>query len=347
LTPLRNSKKPLAWKRTSEFSSATSGRRLINLEILRFYAACSVVLLHLAASLDDKGQHNFYIDLFGSWGASGVDIFFVISGFVIARSYFIKAPTVWNFVKARVRRIVPIYWILTLLVGSLWAVFPSLFRSYTVSFNDVFTSLFFVARLTGVGDPVLWIGWTLEFEMLFYVLFAFGLLTRFRNAAPVFAALALASCVFWLGAYDIVLEFILGMLIAFIAKKIKISPRIGSLILIAGCLALVLAIGIRHVGDFRVLVYGLPSALIVLGATSVRQLPAWKWPSLGFASYSIYLTQALTIPVVIRSVTGLGFEAISADIWLVIALSICVLFGIIFSELVDKPLFQNLRRIGF
>ena len=104
-----------------------------NLQILRGFAAFNVVLHHIAWK---AGQENFYpniLSFFGGWGMSGVDIFFVISGFVMCYTQFKVKSSPLNFVKARLKRIVPIYWIVTSLILFLFFLDPGVIikRNFT------------------------------------------------------------------------------------------------------------------------------------------------------------------------------------------------------------------------
>lgn len=144
--------------------------KLVGLQILRFVAAFAVVLFHVGSAYQIKwgyGSNVFAI------GAAGVDIFFVISGFIIA--YTTDATRgAWHFCKRRLVRIVPLYWILTLGIAAIALIRPELLNSTLVNGETLFKSLFFIPFEKGNGaiQPILFLGWTLNYEMFFYTVYA-------------------------------------------------------------------------------------------------------------------------------------------------------------------------------
>ena len=151
------------------------------IQALRGFAAALVVVLHAT------GQ-PFGMEASKPWvwmrGHAGVDIFFVISGFVMAISATGQGrPTAGEFLRRRILRIVPLYWIFTLvMLAKILAVkvHPGLGRDVVhlqTPIGYVLASLFFIPYRNSQGDiaPVLAVGWTLSFEMLFYLLFALAL----------------------------------------------------------------------------------------------------------------------------------------------------------------------------
>lgn len=108
--------------------------------------------------------HTYYT----KFGVYAVDFFFVISGFVIMYSTQEKKP----FWKRRLVKIIPLYWFVTIVTGFFVFVFPQLFRSYEVSWEYLFKSLFFIPYThSRIKQPLLGVGWTLNYEMLFYLVF--------------------------------------------------------------------------------------------------------------------------------------------------------------------------------
>lgn len=149
---------------------------LNNIQCLRAIAAYMVVVYHarLLTPIGDQVSFEF--------GNAGVDIFFFISGFIInhvgARTD-VGAPA--RFLLKRAIRIVPLYWLLTVLVGVAGQVAPSLAGAGgRPDVTRIAQSLFFVPYYDDTGEmhPVLFMGWTLNFEVFFYLLFAAALLIR-------------------------------------------------------------------------------------------------------------------------------------------------------------------------
>jgi len=121
--------------------------------------------------------------LFEGWGNNGVDIFFVISGFVMVYTQSNNPRSAFSFFSNRILRIVPTYWLLSVAVVVLFVLIPSTFRGLKLTGAYSLTSLFFVSRIFGYDYPIIYVGWTLEYEMPFYALFAAGFSSR-TNELP-------------------------------------------------------------------------------------------------------------------------------------------------------------------
>ena len=134
---------------------------IIGIQFLRFLAASLVVLTHTLGEYDDLR----------SFGGFGVDVFFVISGFVI---YLITDSGHKNFFVKRLIRIVPIYWLFTIGISIIALLEPQLLRSASFDVTQIIASLFFIPYWTENAGfaPILTLGWTLNFEMLFYLYIA-------------------------------------------------------------------------------------------------------------------------------------------------------------------------------
>jgi peptidoglycan/LPS O-acetylase OafA/YrhL len=107
------------------------------------------------------GDYNF-----PSTGAFGVDIFFIISGFIIA--YMVSENTE-NFLVKRIIRIAPLYVLATIAMTMTVAFFPNLIRSTTISLSGFIKSILFIPGPENRGQPILGQGWTLNYEIFFYL----------------------------------------------------------------------------------------------------------------------------------------------------------------------------------
>ena len=145
---------------------------IIPIQMLRGIAASMVVFVHLDVQLKRLG----YGTLDAAWLSSGVDIFFVISGFIMWVSVARRpATSAGEFMRNRLIRIVPIYWLVSVGVLAMTIVAPEFLHSTVFSAPHALASfLFLPARhpVTGEFWPLLVPGWTLNYEMLFYLLFA-------------------------------------------------------------------------------------------------------------------------------------------------------------------------------
>src|SRR5262252_7189935 len=155
----------------------------LNLHLLRAAAALAVVYFHATS---DAGL-DFRIHV----GAHGVDVFFVVSGFIIA---YVGACAPDRFLLRRIVRIVPAYWTATLAVFALAAIAPGVLHSTRTDVVHLLCSLLFIPRAATNGDvvPTLVLGWSLNYEMYFYALFAVSLLAAPRLAAPLCGAAIVA-----------------------------------------------------------------------------------------------------------------------------------------------------------
>lgn len=278
---------------------------LYGIQYLRAVAALAVVFFHAA----ERSGHAFAI------GAAGVDVFFVISGFIMWVIAERRPVTPGRFLKERMRRIVPVYWLATgvMVAGALAGLFPNL----VLTAGHVAASLFFVpARSPSSGEiwPVLVQGWTLNYEMFFYVAFAACLFLPARLRLGVIAAafgllvavgLAVSSDSPLLATYTrpIILEFVAGMLIGRLWLAGRVPGRAVALALVGLGLAGFAAIGILRL-PFDEWTCGPLACLLVYGTAALERqggVARLKVPALlGDASYSIYLWHTFAISVVAK-----------------------------------------------
>ena len=149
-----------------------------NIQILRGFAAINVVLFHIILSASTYNQTTNLLLLVDNFGSSGVDIFFVISGFIITYAQSVNKKKISEFLVLRFIRIVPLYWFLTLVFSLLFFFFSSYFRERTISLELFFYSIFFISNISLTVHPVIIPGWTLEYEIIFYFLFSISLFIK-------------------------------------------------------------------------------------------------------------------------------------------------------------------------
>lgn len=187
-----------------------------NLQLLRGIAAAMVVLFHAVSWFPfDPAAPPLIQRIFHLWGKSGVDLFFVISGFVIMYSQSRAQRPFGAFLRDRALRILPLYWLLTAAFMALLLALPNSFTGQPpLTAERVLLSFGMVNWLILREWPILFVGWSLEYEALFYLLFALASLTVPLRRVPWLLAGALVVTV-WLGWLEnMVLEFAAGMLIA-------------------------------------------------------------------------------------------------------------------------------------
>jgi exopolysaccharide production protein ExoZ len=316
-----------------------------SIQYLRGFAAFGVLVFHAA----ERAGGAFGL------GAAGVDVFFVISGFIMWVVTCNRPPSPGQFLWRRVQRIVPLYWGLTLLVATVALAAPWVFPAMQVTAEAVIKSLFFVPYRdqTGLIAPLVIPGWTLNYEMFFYVVFALGLLTPTRlRAWLVTAALVALVAARPLGDVSnplwatytnpLLLEFGAGLWLgkAWMEGRLP-GVRTGWALVVLGLLGFAAAgfSGI-DVERARFLIWGLPALLLVAGAVSIERagaVPNMKpLQALGDASYSLYLVHGLAISAAIRILQALGLA--SPAVILVAGLVVGVIAGLVTYQLVEKPL---------
>jgi len=320
-------------------------RQIRSIDHLRGAAALAVVAFHLTQRLG----HPLVV------GAAGVDIFFVISGFIMwATTAGQKVPPS-RFLAHRSLRIVPLYWLVTLGMVGLALVVPGALPRLHPTLGHVVASLLFLPHLApdGTTFPVLVPGWTLCYEALFYALFAGGLMVaerrRFAVVGAVLAVLVMAGLLLRpsqpaAAAYTspLLLEFVAGMALAILWRRGTLpGAAIGRVLLVTGVLALLgLELGRVYSEAWRPLLWGVPAVLIVGGALSADFA---GWPildRLGAASYSLYLVHPPLVGAVLSATKRLPMLA-SGGICLLAVIGL----GLLCHRFVERPMTERLRRL--
>lgn len=356
---------------------------LVPIQVLRGLAALMVVWHHTrheAGLLAQRGGGPALDPgmLLPWWG--GVDLFFVISGLVIVlasgRLFGVPGGRT-RFLAHRIARVVPLYWLVSLLYLALALARPDLLGEAAALVREpaaLLAGFLFwpAARPDGIVQPLYGLGWTLNYEAFFYALFAAGLGFGRRGAVVWLAAsltlLVAAGAVwpdlplplrFW--ANPIVLEFAAGAGLA-LAYQGGIRPaatlRVGLAVL--GLLGLVLAARLlaelgEADGILRPLLVGLPATLLVASALGpgrdARQVGCLPAPvralvTLGDASYALYLVHPFALRLVRESLLRLG-AAPTLQPWaaMVLMLAVSVAVALLVHRFIETPLTRRFRRL--
>ena len=323
-------------------------KKLASIQYIRAAAALLVVLFH-ALAVRPWLYSPFPQVQFGAFGG---DLFFVVSGFVIYASAEKAAPL--DFMRNRIRRIAPAYWLATAVTAPFVILNHADKLDGQLGFH-LLQSLAFVPHYSlewpGQISPILVVGWTLDVEMFFYLLFCLALAVR-RPIALTCIALALLTvagamlpgAVAPWRAYTnpVVLEFALGILLASMRDRLS-QYRLGWL-LPAGIGVFVLATAFGAPAPLR---SGLPAGMIVAGAVSLDmrgRVPFFKSCSLlGDASYAIYLMQILTIGLVGAVVQRAPLHGPLQWLVMVVAcMAASIAVGVLAHLKVEKPLLRRL-----
>lgn len=324
---------------------------LQSLQILRFIAATSVVYYHITFSI----------------GSFGVDIFFVLSGFVIALVVFNKQNPIL-FAISRISRIIPIYWLLTTFLLLIILLAPKLVHESSVNNANLFNyirSLLFIPFFDGKEmKPILQLGWTLNYEMIFYTLTFISILLT-RNSLIFVSSLLIV--IFFVFSYiiesqlassflgnDIILEFVLGI-IAFKIYSTSFLKRFSSFLLILILIfsyCLMIYFQIEDLAKSRLLFYGLPSFIIILCCVTLEDYISNTKTKLttilvnmGDASYSTYLTHWYVV-VACRKILSEKLEIYNffSPFGVIITLIISLIVGQVVYEFADKPMHLGLKK---
>jgi exopolysaccharide production protein ExoZ len=324
---------------------------IYSIQYLRAVAATLVVLFHSETANFNAGQ-------------AGVDIFFVISGFIMWETTSRAPLAPYEFMRRRLVRIVPLYWLVSLLMFAMPSLSGTIAGGTRQHFDHLLASMLFVpypypanpAELLPVYVP----GWTINYEIFFYILFAASLfiprsVPRLATLILLLAGLVIVGLTTRpekiLGYYTdpILLEFMAGALIgAWYTSKYSLPTPIAAVVLITGAILIFLD---PANGFPRILVWGIPAALLVIGALSIEKrgfiakLPALTF--LGNASYALYLTHlfaigAVTILITRFMPTLLGNKPVFASL----AVALSLITAAFVHLAIEKPLNVAASRIG-
>lgn len=313
-----------------------------NIQILRAWASIIVVLYHALGTAASYGQTSKYFSMLGSWGIHGVDIFFVISGFIMYYTQVLKDNKPSKFIKDRMIRIVPIYWILTSAYLGLYFIVPELFRGYKPSVEYILSSYFFISGPLYNVHPILSYGWTLEYEAIFYFIFFIVLFFSSRLYFAFASFLLIVAYIFIPNLSVILMEFIFGMLIAIIYTRFNANQYSG-LIFGVGVIVLIGLMFVNVKESNRLILFGFPSALIVYGLLGLKEFRCSALLFLGAASYSIYLIHVFTLPLFYK-ISSKFMTNLNHDFLIIFSVVFTVFVGCMFYLIIEKPVTNFLKK---
>ncbi|CAN5119574.1 acyltransferase [soil metagenome] len=308
---------------------------LWSIQYLRAAAALGVVVWHAQGQV---GLHETAVL------QAGIEVFFIISGLVMWLILEARPTDPVTFLKKRLIRIVPLYWVLTTVMVALLLLAPRLLQSTRFDLPHVIASYLFVAWPNPVAaaglKPVMIPGWTLNYEMAFYGLLAVGLCLKTPRRGPfllgVLALLTLLSLVpmtrvahFY--ASPFMAEFAIGIALAMGLKRapawLRSRPR---LMFMTGLGTLILGGALDPTGQVRLVSFALPAALIVAGLTvweqagSMPRIPVLK--AIGDASYPLYMIHPVLLSALVQAWKAGGLEGLPP--WLFVGLGLVVTCGV-------------------
>jgi exopolysaccharide production protein ExoZ len=352
---------------TRSFSQvAADGQRrrpnLFLIQSMRGIAALLVVLFHLGEQSQVYLGRNFAYGLFGM-GKSGVDFFFLLSGFIICHIHyddFGYRSQFRSYVTKRFVRVYPLYLILTLIALAFYL--AGFGHTSKLSAQVIARSFLLLPQLAHTY-PIINVAWTLSYEVFFYAVFALGILAGRKPLIVVAGAILLGSFAnvafklpfagttwidFIFSKFN--LEFAGGCLIAYLVRKqaLRASEAATALAIGFGGFILSWILFYRSGSENPSIFFGMPYAFMVLGAAALDLRRSVHVPRvltrLGDATYSIYLTHfilligLLTISRKLALVSVVGYPAVIATM-----LITTLLTGYFVHVVLEKPLLAGLR----
>lgn len=343
-------------------------RKLDSLQLGRAAAVVSVLFFHVTG-LSLEYQNGCFYDPWVEVLRAGVDIFFVISGVVMVVTTFPRlehSGTGKRFLIHRISRIYPPYLFLTTLLTVFMVVRPNAAINSHTGGVDLFSSYTLWPAVKGL--PLVQVGWSLSYEMMFYLVFFCMIIFVTKAWLPralilwslaivaVRAAIALDSsgtlvrvfprATFLFSPY--VLEFVAGCFIGLAFLKIKFVAGRTSVIVAAVLFTLEAAVfqAINFDGNsgviLRVVLFGPPAALLVYGLlawqgeTGTLKVPRWVIRC-GDMSYSIYLVHLLVVHFAYRYTWRVFNHPGVRPLFMVVAAAVALGASVVFYRLVEKP----------
>ncbi len=347
--------------------------KLLRLQALRAVAASLVAIDHAASICVSSGFLPVALHK-AIWvlGHLGVDIFFVISGLIMVRTTNAQAAgvsTSTKFAIGRLTRVAPLYWLATALFSA-WLIA----KGKTVDPNALIASLFFIphyAPALATVKPVLLAGWTLNYEMMFYTLFAAGLFLR--KDRRVLFLLATLSAIVIMGAFHhrliprtepvdilqfwsdpIILLFGLGATIAAFEDPVKTLPRFPARVIltILAIIVLTFLTGTLLHAEIPIqlpwlAVFAIVSGACVLLCTAVSDMCVTPFSNLmtllGDSSYATYLFGFIVL-IASSPLFHVLPKSYGSAIVIIIVLTVAAnALGVAVHLMVEKPLARWLK----
>lgn len=348
-------------------------------QVLRGVAATLVVLHHTVRAFTLYRPENSTLPLpllfgpkrFQTVDAIGVDIFFVISGFImvyVSRDYTQSMWSSADFMARRLLRIYPMYLLVTLGLCAIYVYYICVKGSppiYDLRWYRIFDSVLFIPSFDQRGDvaPIVGVGWTLYYEMYFYICFAVAL-AFFRNIIPLFLLAALTGIVLlseYLEGQDafsrffqntIVFEFVFGCFLGVIFIRGYFPKQISPIVFFLPAVIPLALPPIFPDDNIRFVLWGLPSACVLAGVLCIEARGGFQWHKncliFGDASYVIYLIHLIVIYNVlgrlVLKIPAVIHVRFVTDLVILCFVAATVGAGIVLYLLVEAPLRRHIKR---
>jgi exopolysaccharide production protein ExoZ len=337
-------------------------KEVVSIQYLRGGAAIMVVLHHMLSPITEID----YIAIPGL-GRFGVEIFFVISGFIMWHTTATSDISPVEFWRRRVVRIVPLYWLFLSLLVLTALLFPRLFHSTTITPENVTKSFLFIPHFhvvqTGLIAPILIPGWSLDYEMFFYLVFGLVMFLPSRGLRATILGLCLSGLVLLgfalqptgalLSTYTNpdLLKFLDGIVLAVIYRGGWLNfPKLGSALIAAGILFSLFAAPTSSFARLDDLL-GFSATSVVAGALAMearaKRSPSLVFLAIGSASYSIYLSHLFFLratELIGQRLSLFGVSKALDATYIVIALTLSIVGGICIHYFIERPILSLRHR---
>ncbi len=351
--------------------------KLYSVQYLRGLAVIIVAYIHGIILQMGCGTESYQQQFHFIVGAFSVDMFFIISGFIMCyvSSQYSGIQDFIKYIKKKFIRINVVYYFTSLLM----ILFLFLFSPWEISLENTIKTLTIIPIFDS-GDefvyPLIYVGWTLSYEWFFYILYGIFIVFSIVKRREVYL-ISIFFILFILGFFfpireihyifvtnPMFLEFGIGMAIVVIyrnVKKVHISIPVILGIITLFIFIYLLNNGVGKVGEaylinkgiytwHRVIILGIPAALLFATLLFLEKRTTSnfykndKLVIVGDASYSIFLTHPILYFLISRIPNSI-LSSINPDLLIILILTIAVVFGILYYQLIEKRLisiFNNL-----
>lgn len=345
--------------------------KINSIQALRALAVILVTHVHsidLQMMFARSFQESFYY--LQNLGAIGVDLFFVISGFIISHvaGRYSGTSDALKFLEKRFLRINPVYYLATAIFFVLIC-----FLDARMGLNELFIRALNALLIIPVIEPqlhpfvpVLGVGWSLSFEWMFYLFFCLTILLRIKYKVPFLVVLIVAIVTlgrvyhpnFWVTFYShpLLLEFLFGVIMHWVYNHVRIGRGVAFMLFALGGGGYIFNIfhNFKDIAELpnilqaddqlnRVLLWGVPSVFLFAGSVFLEKAGVWRklWSHpfvllLGDASYSIYLCHPIVYYILMFIYVKIGFF-LNADLAVILQMMLGVAGGLLFYKTIEKP----------
>lgn len=333
---------------------------LYNLQAVRIFATYLVVLFHFRELSVAAG--------FAPLRYGGLDILLILTGFLAVKVTADKAVDPGRFLIERLTRVAPLYWVTTLLVFALALIAPGYFQATRADVAELAQSLAFIpfVKSNGLVQPLVYVGWTLNYQVVFYALFAIGLLARPKTLGVGFVCVVLLGLA-TAGAFlhfryvdeqfytsPIILDFVMGMIVAMVFNRLPAAAPDWRKCVLAtlgaiAAFAFYLWGGLGGAEASRVLAKGVPATLFLICILALERYGFTLKSNLvnywAKTTYSIFLTHFFVTGLATHIVADQSWTGTPALLVLIAGLIAVTVAGCLCYEFVEKPLTKLVRRV--